>query len=335
MTRFVFETRGAIAGPFARAFALVVAAPLSVLHAQDPQIRIRTLEAPRAMALAMADANRPVLGVALSTGTRADTAGLEILDVTPDGPAAKAGLAVGARIEAINGVSLRISADDAADPLTADAGHRRLQRELGKAKAGDAVELRVREGTRVRTVTVTTVSAADLTRAQVAAVSPRLRGVRESLEQRAALGLGLGSAGNARDTLGVFVTSVTGAGPADQAGIVEGERIASINGVDVRVPREDAEDPGARQARVARLLREVEKAAPGDRIALRVYGGGRYRDVTVTAGKASEFGGGGYRFEFRTGPEGAATIVGPGWMMRQEAPMAPRAPTAPRPARVP
>ncbi len=332
MTRFVFVTRGSIAGPFARAFALVVAAPLSVLHAQDPQVRIRALEAPRAMAFALADANRAVLGVGLSTGTRADTAGLEITEVTPDGPAAKAGLVAGARIEAINGVSLRISADDAADPLTADAGYRRLQRELGKAKPGDAVELRVREGTGVRTVTLTTVSAADLARSRVATVAPRLRGVRESLESRAALGLGVGSAGNARDTLGVFVTSVTDKGPADQAGVVEGERIAAINGVDVRVPREDAEDAQARQARVARLLREVEKAAPGDRIALRVYGGGRYRDVTVTAGKASEFGGSGYRVEFRSGPDGAATIVGPGWMAR---PMAPGAPGVPRPARAP
>ena len=40
--------------------------------------------------------------------------------------------------------------------------------------------------------------------------------------------------GSSRDTLGVFVMSVEDGGPAAKAGIEEGTRIASINGVDVR-----------------------------------------------------------------------------------------------------
>ena len=48
------------------------------------------------------------------------------------------------------------------------------------------------------------------------------------------------STGSARDTLGVFVQSVVHDGPAEKAGIVEGDRIAAINGVSLRVAREVA-----------------------------------------------------------------------------------------------
>ncbi len=257
-------------------------------EAQNP-VRIRTMEGPDFMSF-VRPANRAVIGVGLSTGGKGDTLGLEIIDVTREGPAAKAGIAVGNRLQEINGVSLRVSADDASDPLTADAGYRRLQRELGKVNVGDAVTLRVLDGGQTRTVTVTTMSPADLQR--VSPVATTLSRSREALERRAALGLGLGSAGNARDTLGVFITSVVTDGPADKAGVVEGERIAAINGVDVRVPREDVGDGMAASARVSRFLRELDKVAPGDRVSLRVFSGGRYRDVTITAGKASEFGSG-------------------------------------------
>lgn len=109
-----------------------------------------------------------------------------------------------------------------------------------------------------------------------------------ALANRAALGLELRATGSTRDTLGVFVESVTPKGPAELAGIVEGDRIASINGVDVRTPAVDAEDELANQIASRRLSREVRKLIPGARVNLRVYSGGRFRDVQVTAGKASE-----------------------------------------------
>lgn len=285
---------------FVPAFAMFATGMLaSTAEAQDPQVRVRTMEAPRAMTFAFGNANRAIIGVGLATGGTADTLGLEITDVTEDGPAAKAGITVGSRIQAINGVSLRISAADASDPLTSDAGYRRLQRELGKAKPGDAVTLQVLSNGQARAVTVATTSASEMSSSRVATAFGRSR---ELLERRAALGIGLGGTGSVRDTLGVFVTSVTRDGPAEKAGIIEGERIVSINGVDVRVPREDVGDGVASSARVSRFLRELDKVAPGDRVNLRVHSNGRTRDVSVTAAKASEVGSSMFRFEMDGGP---------------------------------
>lgn len=123
---------------------------------------------------------------------------------------------------------------------------------------------------------------------------------------RAALGLEVRSTGNKRDTLGVFVEGVTSKGPAEAAGIVEGDRIASINGIDLRTAAADADDEFDSGIGARRLSREVQKLAPGARVSLRVYSGGRFREVQVTAGKASDlmrlrtangrFPGGGFEF---------------------------------------
>ena len=109
---------------------------------------------------------------------------------------------------------------------------------------------------------------------------------------RGAVGVSIGSAGNARDTLGLFVSSVVSGGAAEKAGIIEGERIAAVNGMDVRVPREDVDDAQSASARVDRFVREIQKTEPGKTVALRVWGNGRYREVSVTVQKAEELPGG-------------------------------------------
>lgn len=109
-----------------------------------------------------------------------------------------------------------------------------------------------------------------------------------ALANRAALGLEVRTTGSKRDTLGVFVEAVTPKGPAESAGIVEGDRIASINGVDLRTSAADADDEYASGVGPRRLTREVQKLTPGTRITLKVYSGGRVRDVQVTTGKASD-----------------------------------------------
>jgi predicted metalloprotease with PDZ domain len=299
---------------------IALALPWSVSAAQQPDVRVRTLERPLAIALedvargasslfaARLDPDRASLGVSLRTGTAADTAGLEVLDVAENGPAAKAGLAAGVRLLAINGVSLKVSPDDARDPLTVDVAWRRLQRELDKVTAGDTVTLTVHDARGPRTVSLATVTARALEQTRLAGVAVRApsraeaAASREALANRAALGINLATMGNVRDTLGVFVTSVVADGPAERAGIVEGDRIAAINGVNLRVPREDVSDPMAGQARVARLQRELSTVAPGATVTLQVYSGGRTRDLTVTAGRASDLGPEGVRFEFRTMP---------------------------------
>jgi len=133
-----------------------------------------------------------------------------------------------------------------------------------------------------------------------------------AMAKRAALGLELRATGTRRDTLGVFVEAVTPKGPAETAGIIEGDRIASINGVDLRTAAGDVDDSYVNGLAAHRLGREVQKLAPGARVNLRVYSGGRFRDVQVTAGKASDL----MRlshFNFRVpGPGGMMEFKGPG-----------------------
>src|ERR1019366_2282691 len=73
-----------------------------------------------------------------------------------------------------------------------------------------------------------------------------------------------------------------------KAGIVEGDRIASVNGVDLRVPKEDAGDWSAAGARIARLQRGVAKLKPGQTVDLSIVEGGHARAVKVTLGRAAD-----------------------------------------------
>lgn len=226
----------------------------------------------------------PVLGLELRTGSLADTLGLDVSGVTTDGPADKAGIASGARLQAINGRSLRISTDDARDPMTADAGYRRLQRVMREVEIGDTVTLQLLVDGEVQTRRVVTTDAASLRSANGMTT---LRRAFSTRDEGASLGLSVASADNARDTLGVFITRVAGGGAADEAGVVEGDRIASINGVDVRVPPEDVDDPAAAAARVSRFERALREVEPGETVTLRVYRAGRYREVQATAQEPS------------------------------------------------
>lgn len=108
------------------------------------------------------------------------------------------------------------------------------------------------------------------------------------MQKRPAIGVQLSPTGTLRDTLGVFVSRVTPKGPAENAGIVEGDRIVSINGVDLRVNSADAGDGYASELPTRRLTREVGKLSPGNVATLRVWSGGRVRDVAVTVGRASD-----------------------------------------------
>ncbi len=228
--------------------------------------------------------DRAVLGIMMGAASRADTAGVRVEEIDAVGPAAKAGIKAGDVITEINGVSLRISPADAEDMALIGVAQRRLQRTLAKAKPGEEVALKVRSGGSSRSISVKTVSAAELEGNQPRAATR----TRSDEDQTGAIGVSVGASGSARDTLGLFISSVVGNGPAEKAGIIEGERIAAVNGVDVRIPREDLEDPQAASARVNRFVREVRKVAPGATLSLRVHANGRYRDVTVAAVKMSD-----------------------------------------------
>ncbi len=292
------------------------------------------------------DRDRAMLGLTLGTS---DERGVRVVDVVQGGPAEKAGISEGDRILQIDETSLTLSREDADDPELRGVGERRLRRVLAAVKPGDEVTLVLARESGRRTVRVRTVEGSALadaggtriygsapTRGYVLGDSTtrrelqgRMRAMRDSMraesERRPALGLAIQSSGSLRDTLGLFVGSVTEGGPAEKAGLVEGDRIAAINGVDVRVPRIDVEDDMAGSARASRFTRELRKARPGDDVRLRVWTEGRYRDLTVKVGRASDV--------FREQQNGMLRLDGgdDAFMM----PLPPRAPLAPGAPRAP
>ena len=263
-------------------FAAVVAAVAATgtlapsAPAQNPRVRIAE---PPVAATRFFSMPRAVIGITTSSSASSrDTLGVFVSEVQGGSPAEKAGLEEGNRIASINGVSLRLSTADIEDPEMASVMTRRLTRELDKLKPGDEVDLRVYAGGQFKDVKVKTVAPDDLYRTAE----------RRSADERATLGLRIGSTGSARDTLGVFVMGVVDDGPAAKAGIEEGSRIASINGVDVRVRRSADDADVFRTPGVSRLEREISKLKPGDEATLRVFYNGQYRNVAVKSARLSD-----------------------------------------------
>ncbi len=217
------------------------------------------------------------------TGTLRDTLGLLVTSITKDSPAERAGLEEGNRLVAINGVSLRANAADVEDMEMTGALTRRLTRELEKVKPGDEVSLRVYRDGRTQDLRVKTANSDSLFRTRDV-----VRFNRADMEDRPTLGIGIGSSGSRRDTLGVLVISVPDSTPAAAAGLEEGNRISAINGVDLRLAREDAGDNFMANARAQRLMREVSKLKPGSEVTLRVYSDGRFRDVRMKVARAGD-----------------------------------------------
>lgn len=269
--------------PSVATLALLFVSSVAVANpalAQDARILTR----PDARRVFTFTDDRPMIGVTTASGSeRADTLGLRIDEVTKDSPAEKAGLKVGDRLQSVNGVSLRADRADAGEPDYTGVLNRRLQREVQKTTAGDALELRVFSGGQSRTVRVTPEKASD-----VMETSRGESAWRSMASDRAVIGVSITTTGSIRDTLGVFVMQVTKDGPAEKAGIVEGDRIAAINGVSLRVAKEDAEDAELGASRVERLQREVSKLEAGQAAELTVISGGLSRTVRVNAVKASD-----------------------------------------------
>ena len=277
---------------------------------------------------------RAVLGISTSVGAGlADTAGVLVEDVLAGGPAERVGIAKGARLTEIDGITLKMSPADAEDPMLSRIGSRRLTRELGEKKPGDEVRLGVVTNGRARTVTVRLADRDSVAPRRVEAPRARVREIRrERLADRASLGVQVGATGSPRDTLGVFVMGVDDKGPAARAGVIEGNRIAAIDGVDLRVSRADAADPAVAGAKVRQLMRALGEKKPGDEVELRVWQNGQYRNVRVRAVAADSLGRdrrtmiigdgsgpgrifleGGAGFPFGADSEGFSMRLGPGF----------------------
>lgn len=239
-------------------------------------------EAPRARTFVRtsADDDRPVIGVNTASSGERDTLGLLIVGVTPGGPAERAGIEEGNRIVEVNGVSLRLAAADAGEDDMQGLTTRRLVRELRKVDPGTEVTLRIYANGQTKNVKLKTIAAEDL---------PTARSVsREDEEDRPVIGVSLNPSGSRRDTLGVLITVVTTDGPAEKAGLIEGDRIAAINGVDLRVPGSEAGEMAISNAKSNRFRREMRKVKAGDEVELRVYSAGQFKTVRIKTQAAED-----------------------------------------------
>jgi S1-C subfamily serine protease len=256
------------------AAALPASAQVSVFRAPNGGVISNTFGS------AFNDGARVAIGVTTtSSATRRDTLGVLVTSVREGSPADKAGIGEGDRIASINGVSLKLAAADIDEYEMGGAMSRRLSRELNKLKAGDDVELRLYTNGQNKTLRVKAASPDDIYE------SP----ARRRQTDRATLGISVGTSGSSRDTLGVFVMGVEDGGPAAKAGIEEGSRIASINGVDVRGRRDMDEDGDMlRTSNVSRLTREIAKLNAGDEAELRVFYNGQYKNVKVKSVRAGD-----------------------------------------------
>jgi len=104
---------------------------------------------------------------------------------------------------------------------------------------------------------------------------------------RSLLGITVGTSGTDRDTLGLLVTQVLRDGPGDRAGIDEGNRLAEIDGVSLRVDAADIGRSTATDAVMRRMTRTLRVLREGEQATLRLFGGGRFRNVTVQLGAAA------------------------------------------------
>ena len=244
--------------------------------------------------------NAARIGVYLGDSDLRDTLGVRVNSVVEGGPAAQAGLKAGDRITAIDGISLRMTRLDAEDSMLNGMMGRRLTRALDEKTAGDEVSLSVWSEGATRTVRVKTVAARELDATRERALADQIRS-RIGGSSRAALGVSLGGMPSKRDTLGVLVIGVTADGPAEQAGLIEGDRIARINDIDLRVPREDAGDATLWSSRMNRLTREMRELEIGATVTLSVWSGGRQREVRATAVSSSELRSDGVRMFYGDG----------------------------------
>ena len=222
---------------------------------------------------------KSMIGVSTSSTGERDTLGLLVTGITPNGPAEKAGIVEGNRIAAINGVNLRLAAADAGEDDMQGITAHRLTRELSKVEPGTVVDLRVYADGQWKDVKVKTVSPDSL-------MPTRFRS--SDIDDRAVLGFELNATGSKRDTLGVLVISLKEDGPAEKAGLIEGDRVMAVNGTDLRVRHDDAGDDWVSSAMVSRFRRAMRAVKPGDKVELRVWSGGQTKTVQVTAAKSSE-----------------------------------------------
>ena len=215
-------------------------------------------------------ANRAYLGITPRGSSGAsDTLGLLVDDVETGRAADKAGIRRGSRLVSVDDVDLRVEPRDLGDAAAGSLPESRLRRVLSRKRAGDTV-----------TIVVLTDGRKD-TRRVVLAESPFAASMRAMTTGRRVLGIAFAERGSIRDTAGLLIVSVSSGGAADKAGLNEGDRIVSVDGVDLRVPVADAGNSDGVSARVSRFRRALDAARDSQPVKLDVLSDSRRRTISV------------------------------------------------------
>ena len=222
------------------------------------------------MPFAFPSTARTYLGVSLiDVSSPDDTLGILIDSVEDDQPAAKAGIAGGSRLVSLDGVDLRLDPADLGDSAAEAVPGSRLRRVLSRKSPGDTV------------TAVVLANGQRSTKRVVLDASPLARSMSAITAGRRVLGVSFSERGAERDTAGLLIINISNGGAADRAGLVEGDRVVRIDNVDLRVPRSDAGDGDATEARVARLRRHLDSLRDSQSVTLEVLSEGRVRTVTL------------------------------------------------------
>ena len=215
-------------------------------------------------------ANRGYLGITpRNSSGPADTLGLLVDDVESGLAADKAGIKRGSRLVSIDDVSLRVDPRDLGDYAGESLPEHRLRRVLGRKTPGDTVTIVVLDDGR------------NLTRRVVLSESPLASTFRAMTTARRVLGVSFAQRGSSRDTAGLLIVSVSSGGAADKAGLNEGDRVVSVDGIDLRVSAADAGTSDGVTARVSRFRRALDAARDSQPVKLDVLSDGRRRTVSV------------------------------------------------------
>jgi len=223
-----------------------------------------------------------LLGVTLRASSGpADTLGILIESVQDGMPAEKAGIRDGARIMSIDGIDLRLEPRDIGDSAAERLPESRLRRAISAKAPGDSVTLEVRQEGRTDTKRVTLAETPGL----------RLFTTAMSASPRRMLGVGFAQRGSLRDTAGLLVTSLTEGGAGETAGLMEGDRIVSVDGTDLRVRAADAGSPEGVEASISRLRRALDASKDSQPVRLEVLTEGRRRTMSVTPSREMRWNG--------------------------------------------
>ena len=252
----------------------VFLAPLAVVSALAQSVAPLPPEPPMApMAVYFTGsgfANHAYLGITpRSSSGASDTLGLFVEDVETGRAADKAGIRPGSRLVSVDDVDLRVEPRDLGDAAAGSLPESRLRRVLSRKRAGDTV-----------TIVVLTDGRKDMRRV-VLAESPFAASMRAMTTGRRVLGIAFAERGSIRDTAGLLIVSVSSGGAAEKAGLNEGDRIVSIDGVDLRVPAVDAGSSEGVSARVSRFRRALDATRDSQPVKLEVLSDSRRRTISV------------------------------------------------------